>query len=251
MKSLINLVLPAILLMPLLPQSQKRSAATPPTVHQSDDLIITRLTNNVYVHTSFFNSETFGKVPCNGMIVTNQNEAIIFDTPTDDKSSAELIHWIKNRLNDNIKAVISTHFHQDCVGGLKEFDKHKIPSYASHKTIELAKARHFNIPAHGFEDALVLKVGSKKVYATYFGEGHTKDNIVGYFPGEKVLFGGCLIKALEAGKGNLEDANVQEWSKTVEKVKNKYPNVKIVIPGHGEVSNKALLDYTIKLFKAE
>jgi metallo-beta-lactamase class B len=56
---------------------------------------------------------------------------------------------------------------------------------------------------------------------------------------------------LEAGKGYLGDANVADWSGTVEKVKREYPNVKIVVPGHGESGNQKLLDYTIHLFKAQ
>ena len=34
----------------------------------------------------------------------------------------------------------------------------------------------------------------------------------------------------------------------VEKIKKEYPNLKIVVPGHGETGNQKLLDYTIKLF---
>ena len=73
---------------------------------------------------------------------------------------------------------------------------------------------------------------------------------MGYFPSENILFGGCLIKELEATKGFLGDANVGDWSKTVEKIKKEYPNLKIVIPGHGAIGGSELLDYTIQLFKA-
>lgn len=65
-----------------------------------------------------------------------------------------------------------------------------------------------------------------------------------------MTFGGCLIKELQATKGYLGDANVGECSGTVEKVKQHYPHVKIVIPGHGEIGGMDLLDYTIKLFKS-
>lgn len=219
------------------------------TLYESDDLIIKQLSKNVYQHISYYKSETYGKVTCNGMIVKNGNETVIFDTPVDDKSSGELIAWIKDKLHSKINAVIATHFHEDCVGGLKEFNKNNIPSYASNKTIAFAKERNFNVPNHGFENALTLNVGMQKVYATFFGEGHTKDNVVGYYPNENIMFGGCLIKEINAAKGNLDDANVKAWSATIEKVKEAYPNVKIIIPGHGETGGKELLDYTIKLFK--
>jgi metallo-beta-lactamase class B len=83
----------------------------------------------------------------------------------------------------------------------------------------------------------------------YFGEGHTKDNVVGYFPSENILFGGCLIKELKATKGYLGDANIAQWPNTVERIKEQYPNIKIVIPGHGAIGGSELLDYTIKLFQ--
>jgi metallo-beta-lactamase class B len=35
----------------------------------------------------------------------------------------------------------------------------------------------------------------------------------------------------------------------VRKIKEKYPEVKIVIPGHGKPGGTALFDYTIELFK--
>lgn len=227
----------------------QNSFKVPKVLFKSDDLIIKQLSKNVYQHISFLNTDSFGKVECNGMIVKDGNETVIFDTPTDDKSSTELISWIKDKLHCKIDAVIATHFHIDCLGGLKVFEKNNIPSYASNKTIELAKINGSNIPDHGFDNSLTLQVGKQKVYATFFGEGHTKDNVVGYFPNENAMFGGCLIKEINASKGYLGDANVQAWAATVEKVKKAYPNVKTVIPGHGEIGGKELLDYTITLFK--
>lgn len=227
----------------------QNSFKVPKVLYKSDDLIIKQLSKNVYQHISFLNTDSFGKVECNGMIVKDGNETVIFDTPTDDKSSAELISWIKDKLHCKIDAVIATHFHIDCLGGLKVFEKNNIPSYASNKTIELAKINGSNIPDHGFDNSLTLQVGKQKVYATFFGEGHTKDNVVGYFPNENAMFGGCLTKEINASKGYLGDANVQAWAATVEKVKKAYPNVKTVIPGHGEIGGKELLDYTITLFK--
>ena len=58
----------------------------------------------------------------------------------------------------------------------------------------------------------------------------------------------CLIKEAKAGKDNLAEANVKAWPETVRKVKKKYPKVKKIIPGHGELGGIELLDYTIGLF---
>ena len=185
------------------------------------------------------------------MIVVNENEAIVFDTPTDDESSEELINYVIKKLQCKITAVIPAHFHEDCVGGLEKFNEYNIPAYASNTTIDLLKikGKEFSKPLIGFNNSLALSIGDKKEYAEYFEEGHTKDNIIGYFPEDNAIFGGCLIKELGAKKGNLDDANTKEWPGTVRKLKQKYPQTKIVIPGHGKSGGTELFDYTIRLFK--
>ena len=247
MKPILGILISAFILLSC--HSQKSSFQGNKIVYQSKNLKIIQLSNHVYQHISYLNTESFGRVECNGMIVQDKKETIVFDTPVDDKSSFELIFWIKDKLHCKINAVIATHFHDDCVGGLKEFDKNKIPSYANNKTIELTKKNDFNIPQNGFNGQLVLNVGNQHVYAEFLGEGHTKDNIIGYFPKEKVMFGGCLIKEMNATKGYLGDANVKNWSETVEKIRTKFSDAKIIIPGHGNVGGTELLDYTIQLFK--
>ncbi|KAA3623203.1 MAG: subclass B1 metallo-beta-lactamase, partial [Bacteroidetes bacterium] len=104
------------------------------------------------------------------------------------------------------------------------------------------------IPQNGFEESLELTVGKMKLINAYCGGGHTHDNIVCYVPDDEVLFGGCLIKAVGAGKGFLGDADVENWSKTVSKVKEQFGEAKIVIPGHGKCGGTELLDYTIEKF---
>ena len=217
--------------------------------YESDNLVVEQLTTNTFRHISYLSTEKFGKVSCNGMVVIDNNEALIFDTPTNNIDSKDLINWVENTLNCNITGVVVTHFHVDCLGGLNEFHKRKIPSYASHKTIALAKNDKLEVPQIGFENYLEIKIGNKKVMNQFFGEGHTSDNIVSYFPSEKVLFGGCLIKTIDANKGYLGDANIEEWSRTVVAVQSKFVDAKVIIPGHGKPGNKDLLDYTIELFK--
>ncbi|WP_407428784.1 subclass B1 metallo-beta-lactamase [Arcticibacter sp.] len=217
-------------------------------IYESENLTIRKISNHVYEHTSYLNSEDFGKVPCNGMIVLNHQEAIIFDTPANEESTVELINYFITQRAIKIKAVIATHFHTDCVVGLNTFHQHQIPSFANFKTIELAKSVNSPVPQNGFTNYKEFTIGDYKVIAEFIGEGHTKDNIIGYFPKENMMFGGCLIKEVGSEKGNLEDANIKAWSSTVEKLKTKYPHVTTIIPGHGRTGGPELLDYTIKLF---
>lgn len=220
------------------------------SVYDSENLSINKISKHVYQHISYLNTDSFGKVACNGMVVVNGNEAVVFDTPTDEASAQELIDYLAKELNCKVKGVIATHFHADCVGGIGAFHQNSIPSYASTQTIELLKSKGSPLPQNGFDDSLELSVGDRKVYAQFVGEGHTKDNVIGYFPADKVMFGGCLIKEMGAEKGFLGDANMVAWSETARNAKAKYPQTFVVIPGHGKAGGQELFDYTAKLFEA-
>ncbi len=213
--------------------------------YKSETLKIEHISENVFKHISYLDTKSYGKYPCNGMIYINGNEAIVFDTPTNNKASSELIRWIGKK---HIKAVVVTHFHIDCLGGLQEFHSSGIKSFATNKTIKLAKENNKILPKNGFDQTMVFHIGNEVVYAKFFGQGHTKDNIIGFIPKEKTLFGGCLIKHLNAPKGNLADANTEDWSKTIEKIKHEFPKIENVIPGHGKSGGIELLDYTINQF---
>lgn len=233
------------------------SAATPPaafgkdTIFHTDNLILVRLSPHVFQHISYLETNDFGRVSCNGMVVLNAKQAVVFDTPTNNESSDELINFLTQKLKSKIIAVIPTHFHEDCVGGMQTFNLYQIPAYASNLTLAYLKNTGNKNAAliKGFDDSLTLKVGEEKVTARYHGEGHTKDNITGYYPADNILFGGCLVKELKADKGFLGDANVESWPATIAKIKSEYPQAKIVIPGHGQSGGLDLLDYTRALFQ--
>lgn len=214
----------------------------------SDRLKIIPISKNTYIHESYLQTQSFGLVPCNGLIFVSGKEAIVFDTPTNDSASVELLNWVQSELSVEVKAVIIGHSHDDCLGGLKVFHDSRIPSFANELTKELARKKNEVVPMNGFGVELVSYVGEDSVISTFLGQGHTKDNIVSYIPAEKVLFGGCLIKEINGTKGYVEEGNVNDWSGTVRKVNNRFSNIETVVPGHGQYGTKDLLDYTISLF---
>ena len=79
-------------------------------VLETANLVISRASSHVYIHTSFLKTKDFGLVPCNGMIISDGAEAIIFDTPANDASALELINFAR-KSRWKIKSVVATHFH--------------------------------------------------------------------------------------------------------------------------------------------
>ncbi len=212
-----------------------------------------KLCDRAYFYVSYDDMGSFGVVPCNGLILVNNGEAALLDTPANDERTAMLVKWIEEGLKAKLTTFIPNHWHGDCLGGLACLQTKGVKSYANQMTIDIARKENLPVPDYGFTDSLTVKLGDMDLCCYYPGGGHSTDNIVVWIPSEKILFGGCMVKELKAtGLGNLSDAAVAEWPSTIDKVMRKYPDARIVIPGHGAYGDRELLLHTRELLqKAE
>lgn len=213
----------------------------------SHEVELIKINEQTYIHKTLTDSETYGRFYSNGLIYIQNKEALIADTPIDTSHANLIIGWLTDQ-NIIVKAVVVNHHHQDALGSLTSFHALDIPSYGYVETSELAIKNLLEPPIHTFSDSVIINIGSTFATAYFFGEAHTSDNTILWIPDVNLLFGGCMIKSLGSGKGNLEDANISEWSNTVSRIKKKFPEIRIVIPGHGNYGSTELLDYTIQMF---
>jgi metallo-beta-lactamase class B len=138
------------------------------------------------------------------------------------------------------------------MGGLEYLQGIGVVSVANSLTIDKAREIGLPVPSIPFKDSLVFDFNGEQIDCRYFGGGHSFDNITVWIPGKKILFGGCLIRAIDAkGLGNLSDAVVSDWDLTVRSVMKKYPGIRTVIPGHGNFGGAELLTHTIELVERE
>ncbi len=209
-------------------------------INVSEKLTLTKIANGVYIHT-YDNS--------NGIIYVNNGEAVIVSTPPSDDATTELINRTQEQLNAKIIAYVIDRWHPDAMEGLGIVKNRGIKTYSYELTRTIAENKGLPIPDIGFDPKLELKVGDEKIICRYFGPAHTSDGIVVWIPKEKILFGGNEIRNYGGWVGNIGDANLNEWSKTIEKVKKEYGIAKIVVPGHGKYGGAELTDYTIDLYK--
>lgn len=225
--------------------AQKRQAQ----VRQiGEDIQIMRLSEHAYIHRSYKVFEPYGRVASNGLIYIVDSLCIVFDTPVTLKTTTYLLDYLQKDLDLQVKAIVVNHFHEDCIAGLDSFHARSIPSYGNKRTIKLCEADGTTAPQNGFGKSENLKIGDQTVALYYPGAAHSSDNIVAYIPAEKILFGGCMLKPNGGQKGNLNDADVLKWSKSVSKVKKRFSDATLFIPGHGHHGGVELVDYTIKLF---
>ncbi len=244
-------------------------------IQLSENLEIKEIENGVYVVTHCF------PWPGNSLVVfLSGNDVIFVDTPYNNEATRKVIEWIKNENKKANIIEINTGFHNDNLGGNEYLLSQNIPVYGSELTAKLIedgeiyetmkaavelmkktgnenqecvkayKAQKFKAPNRLFdiEEGLKLTIGEETVEVYFPGESHSIDNLVVYFHNRKILFGGCMVKSLESrGPGFTDDANMEEWPKSVKRVLDRYKNARVVIPGHGSWGDTKLLNHTIEL----
>jgi metallo-beta-lactamase class B len=211
----------------------------------SNDLELIKLSENAYVHVSYSLIGKFGRVSSNGLILTSDNIAFLFDTPSTDSLTAVLLTYLKDHLGLKVAGFIPNHWHEDCMGGLSYLQSQLIDTYSNQKTIDIARSKGLPVPSHGFKDSLRLELGRKEIYCYFLGAAHSLDNIVVWIPSEKILFPGCMCKSLNSSNlGNVVDGDMSEYPRTIDKVINKFKYAEIVIPGHGQIGGLNLLTHT-------
>jgi metallo-beta-lactamase class B len=214
------------------------------------DVEVYPLAPGIWRHVTYTPMEGWGLVPANGLIVQDKEHAAMIDTPWTPEQTAILLDWVEKNLKAKVEVVVVGHHHVDCLGGLPEIRKRGIRSIGLDMARELALAEKVEAPQETFTNVYELKVGERKLELFYPGPGHTADNIVTWIADQKVLFGGCLVKSAYARTlGYTKEADLTAWPATLANLRSKYPNVKIIVPGHGDPGGWELVDNTLKLIK--
>ena len=172
---------------------------------------------------------------------------------------AEKIEQAMSSLSSRqLKYVVNTHYHSDHVGS-NEYFAHKAPILA-HENVRsrLSKDESFNgdaLPVVTYKDGVTIHLENEEIQLIHLPKGHTDGDTIVYFKKANVLHTGDLFFQgrfpfidLDGGgtvKGYL--ANVRNIIATM-------PDDVTIIPGHGEVTNKAgyqafadMLAYSIEL----
>jgi metallo-beta-lactamase class B len=217
-------------------------------VRLGNNIVLRRLAEGVWLHTTYYDISGLRNVPANGLIVIEGKHSMMIDLPWTDKQTSILFDWVATEHNTVVEKVVPTHSHIDCAGGLTEAHRRGADSFALEKTAEILKQTNKPTPRNWFAERISLSCGNTRVELSFLGAGHTIDNIVAWIPKKKILFGGCLIKSQNAKNlGNIKEADLMSYPATLKKVREKYSEAKIVIPGHGRPGGIELVDHTIEL----
>jgi metallo-beta-lactamase class B len=210
------------------------------------DIELRRLADGVWLHDSSAVVPSYGRVHANGLVVVGARGSVVVDTAWTPAQTRWLLDRVEAATGGPVVAVIATHFHDDRAGGAGVARAAGIPVHASSETRRLLDdSADISRP---FATTRSIDLGDRTVELFYPGAGHSPDNIVVYLPDQALLFGGCLIRAAASTWiGNLSDADLAAWPATVDRVIDRYPEARVVVPGHGEPGGTGLLAHTRKL----
>ena|SRR5699024_6820349 len=216
----------------------------------SQRIEVIKLEEGVYIYRSFaiLDGE---KISANGLILESSDEVALIDIPWDDEQTVQLLDWIEREIDKPISFAVITHSHMDRIGGIDVLKAHNISTISGYLTAKEAIQNGYTQPDLTFQSDTLLSYGNSSLEAYYPGPGHTVDNTVIYLNDLQILYGGCFIKnASSTSLGNVEDAKVTEWPSSLRKVLKRYPDRKLVIPGHGNWKPGAIQN-TLNLLSSE
>lgn len=220
------------------------------TIGLNAQLDFKKISDSSYVFTTYQVYKEV-KISSHGLLKITSGGVVMIDTPWDTTQFQPLLDSIDRKFHKKVLLVISTHWHEDRTAGLDYYKKKGIATYSTYATKNLCRENNLPQAQYTFEGDTTFNIFNTVFETHYPGAGHSSDNIVVYFPKDKLLVGGCFIKSVEATDlGNLSDANIGMWRVAAKNLIKKYPKVKIVIPGHQKIAaGKGALKHTLKLAK--
>ncbi len=217
----------------------------------SDDLQITELSPGVWRHISW--SEYDGvRVPSNGLIVAEPDGVMLVDTAWGVGPTEQLVGWIDRELKRPITRVIATHYHDDRLGGWPVMARREVPLIAGPLTMELAASKNITQTLDASLNALTQPGAASvgQVEVLYPGPGHSPDNVLVWLPRQRILFGGCAVKAMDSSTlGYTGSADLTSWPQAIRRAQQRYPQARTVVPGHGDPGGPELLAHTLELLE--
>ena len=197
----------------------------------------------------------------NSLVYVGDKTVTVIGATWTPETAKLLVAEIKKITNKPIKEVVNTNWHHDRSGGNSYFKNIGSKIYATKMTAQLMESGWDKMTSAIRKDwpnfpqlPLVapdniqdgdFELQNGRVKAFYLGPSHTEDGIFVYFPYEKTLYGGCILKEK---MGYLGSANVVEYPKTLQKLKDLSLDFDTIISGHwSSIHGPELIDQYLAL----
>ena len=222
-------------------------------------LSLSHLVGPLYIaEDSYFSGE-------NSLVYVGADAVTVIGATWTPETAELLANEIGKLTRKPITEVVNTNYHPDRAGGNAYWRRSGAQVISTQMTYDLLKSNWQEVvdwtrvgipgypalplvlPTRTYPGDFALQGG--RIQALYLGPSHTADGIFVYFPEEKVLYGGCILKEQI---GNLTFANVAEYPKTLHKLKELKLDIRTVVAGHwSPVHGPELIDQFLELLSRD
>ena len=198
-------------------------------------------------------------VPNIGIIV-GRDGVLVIDTGMGPKNAETVLAEVKKVTSQRIAYLTVTHFHPEHGMGAQAFPQGTITIYPTEQKMELLtkgpdivsmfkgfspeiaellKPVKITMPNVTFAEEAEVNLGDISVQLLYWGPAHTLGDEFVFLPKQRILFGGDVVVNRFFPIMPDADANGRNWIRMLERLEKLNPT--IVVPGHGEVGDAALV----------
>ena len=223
------------------------------------ETVIHELAPGVYFRKTQTEPEFIG---CNQGWVVFKDFVLVIDANFPNQAE-EVVKLIRRTTDKPIRYVFDTHYHGDHADGnpiytaigataiasensRQQFDTKGIAGFQQSqrdKPVEYGKLE-YEKPSLYFPKNLVIDDGTQRVELLHFGHAHTPGDAIAWLPRHGIAFTG---DAIVNGPFNYTgDSNTESWIGVLTSAQ-QLP-IKTIAPGHGELSDKSLIDKQKRYF---
>jgi len=218
--------------------------------------VLTRFTDDIYISEDYFYAKE------NSLVYIGTSFVTVVGATWTPQTASLLAAEIAKVTPKPIKEVIDTNHDLDRAGGNAYFRSIGARIVSTKLTRDLlekegersvALARQGSdypnvgivLPDTVYEGDFTLQDGDIRGF--YLGPSHKSDDIFVYFPREKILYGGCVLKER---LGSIEGADLVEYPKTLRKLKQLGLPIDTIIAGHySPVHGPELIDQYLRMLE--
>ena len=220
--------------------------------HPNPDVEIRHLAEGVWLHISHHTFPNGDRFPSNGLIVREGRELTLIDTAWGELETLRLLEAIASEIGQPVTKAIVTHSHSDRAAGVDVLESHGVEVYAHPLTQRFTIENGLPVPDRTIEGLSdpgdTRTIGSIEVI--YPGPAHAPDNVMVWLPAQRILFGGCAVRARASkSAGNTSHADIESWLEALSVIAKRYTSAEIVVPGHGEPGGHELIRHTSRLVR--
>ena len=192
----------------------------------------------------------------NSIVAVGDGGSLLVDTKT--LGNGEPLREFAGSVGVPVAAVLNTHHHGDHTGGNPAFTP-DLPVYAHAAATPRVRAQIASqgenpapfLPTESVEEGSRLDIAGLRAELRHFGPGHTDNDIALFLPGKNVLHTGDLVfHGLHPFVDRPAGAITAGWIDACRAMLELCDAQTVVVPGHGDVSDRSCLEKQIAYFQA-